>query len=195
MTMGAAHAAISGSVSSEDRVMQRIVVALDGSAHAEKALELASDLATKYGAELVLLNVLSDKRLSEGERQMAEAEYLDELASAPDMPVVLRTDDPRTVAQQLVRGSSLVAHRVRAALGQRLMESAHRRAREHGARKIRTVLEDGDPAETIVRVAQERDADMIVMGSRGLGGAKRLLMGSVSHKVGQLAECTCVTVK
>jgi nucleotide-binding universal stress UspA family protein len=195
MTVGAVRAAIGRSVSSENRVMQRIVVALDGSGHAEKALDLAADLATKYDAELVLLNVLSDRRLSEAERQMAETEYLGELINAPDMPVVLRADDPRTVVQQLVRGSSVVAHRVRTALGERLMEGADRRAREHGASKIRTILEDGDPAETIVRVAQQRAADMIVMGSRGLGGAKGLLVGSVSHKVGQLAGCTCVTVK
>jgi nucleotide-binding universal stress UspA family protein len=172
MTVGAVRAAIGRSVSSEDRVMQRIVVALDGSGHAEKALDLAADLATKYDAELVLLNVLSDRRLSDAERQMAETEYLAELNNAPDMPVVLRADDPRTVVQQLVRGSSVVAHRVRTALGERLMEGAHRRAREHGASKIRTILEDGDPAETIVRVAQQRAADTIVMGSRGLGGAR-----------------------
>lgn len=175
--------------------MQRIVVALDGSDHAEKALELASDLAGKYGAELVLLNVLSDKRLSDAERHMAETEYLDDLAAAPEVAGVLHGESPRDTVQRLVRGSSLVTHRARDALGQRLMESARRKARENGAGKIETVLEDGDPAETIVRVAQERHADLIVMGSRGLGGAKGLLMGSVSHKVGHLAECTCVTVK
>jgi nucleotide-binding universal stress UspA family protein len=36
---------------------------------------------------------------------------------------------------------------------------------------------------------------MIFLGSRGLGDIKGLLMGSVSHKVTQLAECTCVSVK
>jgi len=173
--------------------MQRIVVALDGSDHAEKALDLASDLAAKYEAELVLLNVLSDKRLSEAERHMAETEHLDELSNVTG--VLQAPGDPRSVAEWLVHGSVTVTKRFRELFGQRLMESAQRRARDHGARKIQTVLEDGEPAETIVRVAQERGADMIVMGSRGLGGAKGLLMGSVSHKVGQLAECTCVTVK
>jgi nucleotide-binding universal stress UspA family protein len=173
--------------------MQRIVVALDGSVHAEKALELASDLASKYGAELVLLSVLSDKRLSEAERHMAETEHLGELAGVAG--VLEAPGDPRAAAQWLLHGSVMVTHRVREALGQRLMEIAGRKARESGASRIKTVLEDGDPAETIVRVAHEHHADMIVMGSRGLGGAKGLLMGSVSHKVGQLAECTCVTVK
>ena len=40
--------------------MQRILVALDGSEHSDKALDLASDIAAKYGAELVLLHVMSD---------------------------------------------------------------------------------------------------------------------------------------
>lgn len=173
--------------------MQRIVVALDGSVHAEKALDLASDLASKYGAELVLLNVLSDKRLSDAERHMAETEHLDELSGVSGL--LQAPGDPRSVAEWLLHGSVTVTKRFRELFGQRLMESAQHKAREHGAGKIQTVLEDGDPAETIVRVAKERQADMIVMGSRGLGGAKGLLMGSVSHKVGHLAECTCVTVK
>ena len=60
---------------------------------------------------------------------------------------------------------------------------------------MRTLLEDGDPASTILRVAKGLDADMIVLGSRGLGDAKGLLLGSVSHKVAHFAECTCVSVK
>ena len=61
--------------------------------------------------------------------------------------------------------------------------------------KIETALEDGDPAEANLRVAKGRGVDMVVLGSRGLSDAKGLLLGSVSHKVAHLAECTCVTVK
>ena len=43
--------------------MERILVALDGSEHSDKALDLASDIAGKYGTELVLLHVLSNKPL------------------------------------------------------------------------------------------------------------------------------------
>jgi nucleotide-binding universal stress UspA family protein len=75
------------------------------------------------------------------------------------------------------------------------MESASRRAQQGGVGAIQTLVDEGDPAETILRVAGERDADMIVMGTRGLGAAMGLVMGSVSHKVAQLAPCTCVTVR
>jgi nucleotide-binding universal stress UspA family protein len=175
--------------------MRHILVALDGSDQADKALDLARDLASKYAAELLLLHVLSDKRLSEAERRLAEVEYLDEMAGAADIAGVLKEPDPRAVAQRLLRGSGALTHRLREALGRRLMDSASRRAQQGGVGKIQTLVEEGDPAETILRVAGERDADMIVMGSRGLGMAKGLLMGSVSHKVAQLAPCTCVTVK
>ena len=75
------------------------------------------------------------------------------------------------------------------------MSRARTRARERGVRSVQTVLEDGDPASTIIRLAKGLHVDMLFLGSRGLGGAKSLLMGSVSHKVAHLAECTCVSVK
>ena len=56
-------------------------------------------------------------------------------------------------------------------------------------------IEVGDPAAAILEVAKGRKADLIVMGSRGLGDLQGLLLGSVSHKVGHLADRTCITVK
>ena len=43
--------------------------------------------------------------------------------------------------------------------------------------------------------AKKEAADMIVLGSRGLGHIAGLVMGSVSHKVSHLSDCTCITVK
>jgi nucleotide-binding universal stress UspA family protein len=151
--------------------MERILVALDGSEHSDKALDLASDIAGKYGTELVLLHVLSSKPLTDAERYMAENEYLDDLVCSLDVPGPAGGGD------------------------QRLMTRARKHAREKRVRTVQTLLEDGDPASTILRVAKGLQVDMIFLGSRGLGDIKGLLMGSVSHKVMQLAECTCVSVK
>jgi nucleotide-binding universal stress UspA family protein len=127
---------------------------------------------------------------------MAEVEYLDELAGGTQVPNTLQArNDARAATQHLLHGSSALTRRFREAVGRRLMETATRKARESGVSAVQTLLEDGAPAETILRVAGERHADTIVMGSRGLGAAKGLLMGSVSYKVAQLAQCTCVTVK
>ncbi|MEE8536041.1 MAG: universal stress protein, partial [Kiloniellales bacterium] len=64
-----------------------------------------------------------------------------------------------------------------------------------GVEKIQRTLEDGDPAKAILDCAKRVEANLIVMGSRGLNDLKGLLVGSVSHKVSHLAECTCVTVR
>ena len=53
----------------------------------------------------------------------------------------------------------------------------------------------GDPADQIVRAAERRRADLIVMGRRGHGDLKGPLLGSVSHKVCQLAATACLTVR
>ena len=53
----------------------------------------------------------------------------------------------------------------------------------------------GDPARTIVEYANGNNADLIVLGRRGLGDFGSLLVGSVTHKVSQLADCAVMTVK
>jgi len=53
----------------------------------------------------------------------------------------------------------------------------------------------GPPAESIIEVAETRQCDLIVMGSRGLGALGGLLLGSQSHKVISLAKCPVLVVK
>ena len=53
----------------------------------------------------------------------------------------------------------------------------------------------GPPAETIVRVAHERGADLIVMGTHGRTGLSHALLGSVAEKVVRLAPCPVLTVR
>ncbi|WP_239587801.1 universal stress protein [Bacillus pakistanensis] len=53
----------------------------------------------------------------------------------------------------------------------------------------------GDPAEEIISKAQEANADLIVMGSRGLNAIQELVLGSVSHKVVQKADRPVLVVK
>ena len=70
-----------------------------------------------------------------------------------------------------------------------------RDARQHGARDVTGDVEEGDPAERILRHAEIDKANLIVMGSRGIGSLRGLLVGSVSQKVSQLAPCSCITVR
>jgi len=62
--------------------------------------------------------------------------------------------------------------------------------------KARTILKEGHPSHAIVEVAQKEGFDMIVLGSRGLGGLKKIFLGSVSNAVIQEAkDCSVLVVK
>ena len=63
-----------------------------------------------------------------------------------------------------------------------LVDAARRRAPEASDTLVDVVGEDGPPADVLVRVAEREQADLIIVGSRGLGQAPRLL-GSVSESV------------
>ena len=89
----------------------------------------------------------------------------------------------------------ITEHDIRQAGANELLHNAESQAREHGATKIEQVIEEGDPTRCILASAEAHGADLIVMGSRGLGDLQGLLLGSVSHKVGHLAKCTCITVR
>lgn len=58
----------------------------------------------------------------------------------------------------------------------------------------RVVLNDGSPVDVVLAVADEVGADLIVLGSRGIGGAPALLLGSTSSQVAQRAACPVVIV-
>jgi nucleotide-binding universal stress UspA family protein len=126
---------------------------------------------------------------------MAEVEYLEEVLSGVDIGGALRSrGDPRMTAPRLLAEDGEVARRLRETFGNRLLDQVGARA-DKRVRTVCSLLEVGDPAETILRVARDRAVDMIVLGSRGLGDPEGLLLGSVSHTVAHLAACTCVTVR
>jgi nucleotide-binding universal stress UspA family protein len=58
-----------------------------------------------------------------------------------------------------------------------------------------TEILSGDPAETILRVVDTFDIDIVIMGTRGQGGIKSLLLGSQSHKVLSAAPCPVMLVR
>ena len=64
-----------------------------------------------------------------------------------------------------------------------------------GIKKIVTTCPSGDPAEEIIKAAEDNDVDLILMGIMGRGGFSRKVMGSVSSKVCNHVKSTCITVK
>ena len=173
-------------------MFKKILVATDGSRHAAKAVETASDLAVKYGAELIVLHVLLHGRPLSEIRQLAEAEYDVRLPPAPPPPAGLSgtgaamVDDSKTI-QALYRAIG--------AIGDKIVQQANQAARDVGVAAVTSRVEDGDAVQRILDCAGREEVDLIVMGSRGLSGLSGLLLGSTSHKVSQLADCAVLTVR
>src|SRR3954469_17401588 len=74
------------------------------------------------------------------------------------------------------------------------MNAAVEVALERGA-ESRTFARQGDPADAILDVAEEQGADLIVVGNKGMTGAKRFLLGSVPNKVSHHAPCSVLIVR
>lgn len=80
------------------------------------------------------------------------------------------------------------------ATGEEVLARAAAEARDRGV-ACRTILRHGPVADEIVKVAAEERADLLVVGSRGLSGIRRLLLGSISNEVAVKASCPVLIVK
>ncbi|HTW43640.1 MAG TPA: universal stress protein [Solirubrobacteraceae bacterium] len=74
------------------------------------------------------------------------------------------------------------------------LEKAAAVAREAGV-PVNTYACQGDPADAIVDVAEEREADLIIVGNKGMTGARRFLLGSVPNKISHHAPCSVLIVR
>jgi nucleotide-binding universal stress UspA family protein len=83
------------------------------------------------------------------------------------------------------------AENVRAAGGE-ILEQAATAVGEN--LRVRTLFREGDPADSIIDVAEEEGVDLIVVGNRGMRGAKRYLLGSVPNRVAHQAPCSVLIV-
>jgi nucleotide-binding universal stress UspA family protein len=63
------------------------------------------------------------------------------------------------------------------------------------ANKVTSLVEEGEPKNALLKIAQEKDADLIIMGSRGLGKLQSILSNSVSQYVFQLTDRSLLLVK
>lgn len=136
-----------------------ILVAADGSEPSLRAVDVAGSMAASNNVPLYLLYVIRDMQFPQALSRMAEVERL----------VGTRSDVLNYVADKILK-------------------DAKQRAKKAGAKTIETVTANGDPASCIVQAAQDKGADLIVVGTRGLGGVAGALLGSVSRKVSNIAE-------
>ena len=146
-------------------MIRRILVAIDGSLHSKKALEFACDLVDKYNCDLHILHVVES---TPNERFMALGS-----ASVKIPPS----------SEELEKA------------GKEIIEAALKISEDRGCTYVDTEIKGGSATECILQSIKKNNIDMVVLGSRGLTDLTGLLLGSVSHKVSHLADCTCVTVR
>lgn len=79
-----------------------------------------------------------------------------------------------------------------AEIGKAILQDVEKRY--GGDVKLRTVLKEGSPVDAIIDVAGDENADVIVVGNRGMAGAKRFVLGSVPNAVSHHAPCHVLIV-
>ena len=143
----------------------KILLAADGSEEAKLAATTAVDLAKCTGSELHVVTV---------RREYHPAYY--------EAPVLTGLYE---------KALETLAHEARA-----ILDEGVRRIEEAGGKVAETHVRLGEKRDQeIVDLAEEIGAGLIVMGSRGLGGLKRALMGSVSDSVVRHAHCPVMVVR
>jgi len=146
---------------------EHILVAVDGSDHADRAVDFAAEIARCFGCPMTILNVA---------------------ASATPVPMMMGSyaelEQIWTESREALEDA-----------GRQIVERAKRRATDAGLTDVHTRVAVGSPALVITQVAADLGADVIVMGRRGLGDLEGLLLGSVSHKVAHVADATVITVR
>ena len=75
-----------------------------------------------------------------------------------------------------------------------VLDTAAADARKEGV-EVQTHAVEGDPAEGILSVAEETKADLIVVGNKGMTGARRFLLGSVPNNISHHAPCSVMVVR
>ena len=159
----------------ERRNARSIVVGTDGSKPADEAVRQATDMASREGARLHL------------ETAYHHPQILPE--------TTIRTNDPKGVIDT---GRTDGGPHTETVDLREVAESVLKRAARDALSKgveVETHAREGQPAEVIIAVANQEQADLIVVGSRGLTGIKRYLLGSVSSKVSEHAPCNVMIVR
>jgi len=157
--------------------MKTIVVGYDGSDAAERALGRAADIAQAFSARLSVVSV-------------SRSAYVPARVSAFEPPTAELV--PPAVAGPVAPGGMVplpepVSPQEPEELARRQLERARKSL---ASRKVESeyLVELGDPAERLLELADERDADLIVVGSRERGFLERLLGHSVDEAVARRAQ-------
>lgn len=155
-------------------MFEKILVPLDGSEHSLRALEIAVQMAKKFGGKLTLVHVYS---VSVSPVLMPEPTTL----TPPRVPVMTAAEVSKVAEATRKAGASILA-------------GGEKRVRAEGV-QVETTLKEGHTVQEITKTAKEGEFDLIVMGARGVSKIRELLLGSVSDGVIRNAPCPVLVTK
>lgn len=170
-------------------MFRTVLAATDGSGPGTRATEVAADIAGKFGARLVLLSVIQPGSLPRG---ISGATHREHPASHP---LLAEASSSLGKARGQTARDTGESHALIEELAGLALNHGVTLAGQQNVTDYETFMERGDPAKIILHFAEKEDADLIVLGRRGLGSVRQLLMGSVSDKIMQATDRKCLTVK
>ncbi len=146
-------------------MFSRIVVGTDGSETAGGAVRQATELAKLSGARLDIVSAFEPVPQGRVRSEAREAPGDVQYEIGPREDVNL------------------------------VLEAAAAEAKQGGVDEVQTHAREGDPGEAILDVSEEIKADLIVVGNKGMTGARRFLLGSVPNNISHHAPCSVMIVK
>ncbi|MDY7033663.1 MAG: universal stress protein [Thermodesulfobacteriota bacterium] len=147
--------------------LKNILIPVDFSAFSKYALKYGAVLARLFDARILILHVISQEWLDE----MKAVQYFGGAIDSPE--------------ELLARKKSYVAEMIEKMIKEEIDE---------------TSLEDklivvGVPADEIIRLAEEREIDLIIVGTHGRSGLSKVFLGSVAQRVARRAPCSVLCVR
>jgi len=176
--------------------MSTIIVAVDGSEHAMKALEITALLAKSNNADVLVVHAVSSKDISEKIRHGLEIEYADEIATRlKSTNLMIPSPDETQYARTMLSHSKKINEVVNTVAGENIINRAVGFLHENDIADVSTHLAATDAADAIIEAYEKHNADTIVMGCRGTGRIRGMVLGSVSQTVAHRADCSVIIVK
>jgi nucleotide-binding universal stress UspA family protein len=170
-----------------------ILIPVDGSEHARKAVLVGAAIAAKFNARVVLLHILLRNVPLTKVYDLARSLNISSDVLEKFKPISPVVDDfglsfP-TGAINPVASTGLLIE-----VGRHILEMEKNVAEGQGVKSLELFMEDDDAADKIIEITKRENADFIVMGRRGLGALSGMLLGSVSTKLSHLAPATVISV-
>lgn len=169
---------------------KKLIVAFDGSEGSLRALHHGIDYAKDNGAQLTVINIV--KKEKEATVNVIPRPNSTFTPSGDSMYQVTPTAmNPQ--AEQVNINEAVHDDKVQAKADETLRIAKSELEKEAVQAEVEVL--EGDAAEQIDQYAVTNEVDLIVIGSRGLSGLKKFVLGSVSQKVVQNASCPVLVVK